>query len=214
MSDETNTTPDDVRAPSRRERLAALSREEILAAASAVFVRLGYHDTKMSDIAQAAGFPTASLYTYFARKADIVHAVGVRFLDDILAAFDQAGSPDDDLETALRAKMRALFHLVDEREGILRFLMQLRDTGDPTFRVIRGDHYTRPPEERLIEIQLTRLFEAHGFEPSRAADLALALDATTERFVKRWHTDGAPGRFVDNADRVVDIILFGAKGGP
>jgi TetR/AcrR family transcriptional regulator, repressor for uid operon len=61
-----------------RTRNAALNdarRKEILAAASACFVRQGFHATSMQDVCRAAGMSAGTLYHYFASKSEIIAGI-------------------------------------------------------------------------------------------------------------------------------------------
>lgn len=50
-------------------------RAEILAAAKSAFAAKGYHDTKIGDVAEAAGISYGSVYWYFDSKDDLFHAL-------------------------------------------------------------------------------------------------------------------------------------------
>ena len=51
------------------------SREQLLAAASRVFARSGYHGASMSEIAAEAGFSKGALYWSFASKDELFYAL-------------------------------------------------------------------------------------------------------------------------------------------
>ena len=50
----------------------------ILDASLEVFSRLGFHDTRLEDIAAAAGFSKDSLYNYYEDKEDIFMSLAIR----------------------------------------------------------------------------------------------------------------------------------------
>ncbi|WP_134324866.1 TetR/AcrR family transcriptional regulator [Cumulibacter soli] len=62
----------------------------ILAAAVQVFGSRGYHGTKVSDIAAAAGVSPGSLYNYFDSKQDVLSTILQRAIDVMLAATEMA----------------------------------------------------------------------------------------------------------------------------
>ena len=70
--------------PSRRV-LTELRRQEILAAASKVFGKKGFADTRAEDVAAAAKIAKGTLYLYFKSKEDI-YATAVRHTVDQLKA--------------------------------------------------------------------------------------------------------------------------------
>jgi AcrR family transcriptional regulator len=78
-----------MKAPQRREREIARTREDIVEAASRAFVEIGVHDATMQDIAAEAGYTAASLYTYFRSKQEIVEAVMDLLTTEFLHVFEQ-----------------------------------------------------------------------------------------------------------------------------
>jgi AcrR family transcriptional regulator len=76
----------------------ATSREQLLAAASRVFARAGYHGASMSEIAAEAGFSKGALYWNFASKEDLFFALL------------------DELDGQLRALIAATATMPKERE--------------------------------------------------------------------------------------------------
>ena len=63
-----------VAAKTSRQALISLRRAEILAAATKVFGRKSFADTRAEDIAAAAGIAKGTLYLYFRSKEDIYAA--------------------------------------------------------------------------------------------------------------------------------------------
>jgi AcrR family transcriptional regulator len=78
-----------MKAPQRREREIARTREDIVEAANRAFVEVGVHDATMQDIAREAGYTAASLYTYFRSKQEIVEAVMDQLTTEFLQVFEQ-----------------------------------------------------------------------------------------------------------------------------
>ena len=60
------------RAPSRRERQAQLTRDEILGAARRLFAERGYTRTSVRDIAEAAGVSAQTVYDSIGSKQELV----------------------------------------------------------------------------------------------------------------------------------------------
>jgi AcrR family transcriptional regulator len=94
----------------------ATSREQLLAAASRVFARAGYHGASMSEIAAEAGFSKGALYWSFASKEELFFALL------------------DELDEQLRALIAASASLPQEQErtgelsrGISAVLTDARD---------------------------------------------------------------------------------------
>ncbi len=56
----------------RKKELKSVHRENIAAAASALFMEKGITATSMNDIAKAAGYSKATLYVYFENKEELI----------------------------------------------------------------------------------------------------------------------------------------------
>src|SRR4029077_18489916 len=58
-----------------RSKRSAETRERILAAATEVFARSGFHGARVADIAEHAGIAYGLVYHYFRNKDDILAAI-------------------------------------------------------------------------------------------------------------------------------------------
>src|SRR5512138_1378934 len=100
-------------------------QQQILDAAAAVIIRLGYDKTTMSDIAQEAGAGRRTVYQYFNGKEDLFEALLYReylqyaqtWLDEIEA--DPRGG-------TIGGFYRAIFHAVNRRPLIAAMLRRDR----------------------------------------------------------------------------------------
>jgi AcrR family transcriptional regulator len=97
------------------------SREQLLAAASRVFARRGYHGASMSEIATEAGFSKGALYWNFASKEDLFFAL----LDELDAQLREliANSAATPMEAERKGELsRGLSAvLTDARDVVLLF---------------------------------------------------------------------------------------------
>ncbi len=60
---------------SRRPDVSEIRRNQILDAATTVFVRLGFQRARMDDIVEESGLSKGTLYWYFKSKEDIINAI-------------------------------------------------------------------------------------------------------------------------------------------
>ena len=60
---------------SRRPDVSEIRRNQILDAATTVFVRLGFQHARMDDIVEESGLSKGTLYWYFKSKEDIINAI-------------------------------------------------------------------------------------------------------------------------------------------
>lgn len=60
-------------------------REAILRAATSVFAEKGFFNSKVADIAKAAGVADGTVYLYFKNKDDVLHSIFDRAMDKFIA---------------------------------------------------------------------------------------------------------------------------------
>ena len=93
-------------------------RESILRAATRVFARNGYFNSKVADIARAAGVADGTVYLYFKSKEEILHSIFDQNMAEAIAAdrklIDKLRDP--------REKLRRIAALHLERLGADRDL--------------------------------------------------------------------------------------------
>lgn len=73
----------------RKKEPRSVHRENIVSAASALFMERGIAATSMDDIAKAAGYSKATLYVYFENKEEIV---GILVLNSMQKLYDYISS--------------------------------------------------------------------------------------------------------------------------
>jgi AcrR family transcriptional regulator len=144
------------------------TRERLLAAAERVFVRDGYLEARVADIAVEAGLSHGSFYTYFDSKQDVFRQVALAAVREVFAALDVVGegTPED----RIRAVNRRYFEVYEEHAGILGRIEQVA-TFDAELRQLRLE--LRRMFVDRIERGLRRLQEEgtqHDLDPAAAAN--------------------------------------------
>lgn len=102
-------------------------REAILRAATAVFAEKGYFNSKVADIAKAAGVADGTVYLYFKNKDDVLHSIFDRAMDEFIAEgrreLASIGKPEDRLR---RIAELHLERLGADRDMAIVFQVELR----------------------------------------------------------------------------------------
>ena len=93
-------------------------RAAILRAATRVFARRGFFNSKVSDIAAEAGIADGTVYLYFKGKDDILHSI----FDQAMAEFIAEGKRELDALSDPTEKLRRIAELHLERLGADREL--------------------------------------------------------------------------------------------
>jgi AcrR family transcriptional regulator len=156
-----------VEPPVRRTK-GERTRERLLAAAERVFVRDGYLEARVVDIATEAQLSHGSFYTYFDSKQDVFRQVAFAVVKEVFAALDVAGEGTS--EDRIRAVNRRYFEVYEQHAGILGRIEQVA-TFDAEFREMRLE-LRRIFVER-IERAMRRLQKEgtrHDLDPVAAAN--------------------------------------------
>lgn len=103
----------------RQQTIKETKNRLILEARLKAFAEKGFHETRMEDIAQHAGFSKASLYNYYKDKEDIFVNLAIKVHTEILEAMNEAIIINDDLENNIRNILKALFSTIGKYFAIL-----------------------------------------------------------------------------------------------
>ena len=96
-------------------------------AAISVFAHNGYFNSKVADIARAAGVADGTVYLYFKSKEEILHSIFDRSVDEALAAArEQIELIDDPREKLRRIALLHLERLGADRDLAVVFQVELR----------------------------------------------------------------------------------------
>lgn len=98
----------------RKKEPKSVHRENIVSAASALFMEKGIVATSMDDIAKAAGYSKATLYVYFENKEEII---GILVLNSMKKLYDYisfALTQHESTETRYRFICRSLVQYQEE----------------------------------------------------------------------------------------------------
>ena len=102
-------------------------REAILRAATKVFAGNGYFNSKVSDIAGAAGIADGTVYLYFKSKDEILHSIFDRAMAEFIAEGKQElAGLDDPLAKLRRIAELHLGKLGADRDMAIVFQVELR----------------------------------------------------------------------------------------
>lgn len=189
VSDDTAQLPITIARPHRAD--ARRNFDALLAAARAAFNRDGI-DVPLEDIARQAGVGIATLYRNFPTRSDLVEAVYVSEIEELLQAAREAHErePWDALETWLRrfsgyvaTKLAMLQGLNKDSEMFRACRAAMYDAASPLFERAQAAGEVRPDASLDDAMRLVSGVTASHYETAeqRTRVLALALDALRTR---------------------------------
>jgi len=185
-------------------------QREIMARAAALFVRQGYHNTSMSEIAQACGSSKARLYHYYSSKEALLFQMLSDFIKQVYAASERALESSPEPQEALRALARALMRLSTEHHDLYPLLFNELDALPSRQRDQIRAH------ERKLVTQVTALLAKVRpdmvVKPHHRTPLAMIFLGAVN-WTYHWFERGGrltPEEFAD----LVTGIMLGRKGAP
>ncbi|MFM9135010.1 MAG: TetR/AcrR family transcriptional regulator [bacterium] len=138
-------------------------REEILALASGMFARSGFHGVSMDELGAALGVSGPALYRYFPGKEAILSAMLVDISERLLAGGRERVGSADDAGRALESLVE--FHVDFALDHPDLIAVQSRDLD----AVPEADRRSvRRLQAQYAALWVDALQEAHGVTPDRA----------------------------------------------
>lgn len=183
-------------------------KEQILAAAAALFSDKGYHATTIRDIAQESGMLSGSLYAHISSKEDLLYEIIARAAEQFIGSVEPlvAGpeSAEAKLRQALRSHVRVVAHSMD---GARVFLHEWKALDPARREEIRRK---RDQYEALWDRILQEGMASGEFRP---VDLKFArlLVLSAANWVYHWYDPGGPLGPDEVADRFSELILHGLR---
>jgi AcrR family transcriptional regulator len=184
--------------------------EAILEAAEKLFQRVGYHEAKMADVAQAAGVSVGTLYKYFPGKIDVFTSILQRGRDESLALMDECFQRPEPM-ARLTGIVESLFAQVEKRGSTFALVTELGPM--PELQVWRKD------DDCVFESFISRL-EAAIKDAQKIGKLRKDVDARTIAITFEgamrgtmftWLRGGREYSLVERAKPLFDLFLEGAR---
>jgi AcrR family transcriptional regulator len=198
----------------RREKMRDLTRQEILAASAKVFAGHGLEAATMHDIAAAAGFSAASLYTYFPSKEAIYAAL----LEHVQAELDQPLDEPVDKKRPFAQRIETLLtqQLLVMGQHLDTFTLMMQPTSSSASAAVQKK--LREVGMAHMLMRFTGWLEKNSSAKERGnvapARLALAISAVGQAFVMEQMIKGAMTGLERLAPDIVHQTLYGVLGKP
>lgn len=199
----------------RKQRDRLLRRNDILAAAEIIFSTHGFHETRMEQIAQAAGYAAGTIYLYFADKESLYAAIFIHKIEQMVAHVATETAPATDPLDGLHRAVRAEFEFHDENRAFFDLFVRQRLHGspgkdDPWREVLT--HYRR--HFKLMVDLVERAQQQKLLRGGDSALLASALLGAIVQIARGAQREGDTGPLVKHTSFVCELFLNGAKRTP
>jgi AcrR family transcriptional regulator len=182
-------------------------KQEILAAATAVFAQKGFAGASMDDIVQASGISKGGLYWHFKSKDDLIAAILSQFFNQEMAALDALLQTEGTAPQKLQQLGQQIIADVSQMSELLTISLEF---------------YALAARSESVRLELQRYFQQYGntlatliqagidegaFDPAVSAQqAALNLIAQFEGLVLLWAVQG--GNFDLEQQMTTAVTLF------
>jgi TetR/AcrR family transcriptional regulator, fatty acid metabolism regulator protein len=185
-------------------------REAILRAATQVFARNGYFNSKVADIAKAAGVADGTVYLYFKSKEEILHSIFDVAMEEAISEGRKELEAIDDPSDKLRRIARLhLERLGADRDLAVVFQVELRGSTKfmEEFSAAGFAEYLGMIRATVEEGQRAGIFRRE----LNAKLVAKMLFGALDEMATNWILSKRRYKLVPMADQVMDIFLNGVS---
>lgn len=206
----------------RVSRVREMKNDLILDAALEVFSEKGFHDSRLEDIAQQAGFSKASLYNYYKDKEMIFVSLATREYQIIQEKMINDPLLKVDLELPFDENIKRILTLVFDTFGRhFAFLLSLNTFQFFTiFNSVKHKNRSDNLEEQLhgarcslhdtfINLVQSAIDSGEINTSLSPSQIHTLFDAVIDGTVREWHSNGEMG---DIATTVEQLTQFLTKG--
>ena len=179
------------------------TRDNLLEAGRRVFEQRGYANTRMSDIAKAAGVSHGTVYTWFDDKESLLRALVDDIVTEVFAALaigDDVPEPEQRMLEANRRYLAAY-----RRHGRMLEVVEEAAATDARYRDalagVRRDHVGRVTRD-IARLQRDGIAEP-DVDPAVAAG---ALCAMVEGFGRHWYGRGEQAVSTHDDETAVETL--------
>lgn len=188
-------------------------REAILEAAERLFTRVGYHETKMADLAADAGVAVGTLYKHFRSKEEVFASLSARNREQLVSILDEARQVDDPIQQLI-AIVTQVFAYVEDRAALFAIYAELGDSFGSQAPG-RGEGSNCRACDRLFGV-LESIFEDAMEAGQIRNDLAASLLAATfagamNSALLAWVRADRKYALTEHSLPLVDLFLKGAR---
>jgi TetR/AcrR family fatty acid metabolism transcriptional regulator len=182
--------------------------QQILAAATRVFARKGYYNSRVSDIAREAGIAAGTIYLYFDTKEEILITLFRKNMAEFVSAVWRAIAREQDAVAKVKRLVELHFEIL-ERQPELAEVVQVE--------LRQGQKFFRGPATQEIAgyfALIASVLEEGVAMGLFREDLPVKLGAkmlfgAMDQMATSWVLGKRGYRLVDTAPAVADLFLQG-----
>ena len=195
----------------RRPDTSEIRRNQILDAATTVFVRQGFQHARMDDIVEESGLSKGTLYWYFKSKEDIINAILRRLFTGDL----------ENLESLVQAEGTASERLLQLTNNRVNGMKQMSSLVPIIFEFYAvavhqqwvqqfiGEYFKH--FRTLLEDLIQQGIDKGEFRPVNATKAAISLASMYEGLTLHWLMDPQTVQWEILSENSIPMLLDGLK---
>jgi len=164
-------------------------KSQILQAAKEIFTKRGFHNTRMSDIAQESGLSKGALYWYFDSKDAIILSLLKKVfepeIEDLESLLEDDRSTEDRLLAYAEKGAEDILNMLKWMPLVYEFLVLAFRR--KSIKKILSSFYKRNMD--LLEKLIQQGMDSGEFQASSAQEAAIAMGAIIEGTIMLWMYD-------------------------
>lgn len=190
----------------------------ILDAALKVFSEQGFHETRLEDIATAAGFSKASLYNYYKDKEEIFLSLAIREYNKLNEILHEVIESEGTFISKIRKILGAIFKLFGEHFAILLTISNFRAENILALERLHTKGGSQANIFKNLHDEISQLFtslfqtgKSKGEITTTIKDAVLAqyFGALIRGVLMEWKIEGKIGDTQNEIDQMVIFIRNG-----
>jgi AcrR family transcriptional regulator len=196
---------------SRRPDVSEIRKNQILDAATKVFVQMGFQRARMDDIVEESGLSKGTLYWYFKSKEDIINAILRRLftgeLENLQSLLEAEGTASERLIqlTSDRVngvkRMSSLVPIIFEFYAVAVHQQWVQQFIGEYFKHFR----------KLLEDLIQQGIDRGEFRPVNATKAAITIASLYEGLTLHWLMDSQTVQWDILSENSIPLLLDGLK---
>jgi AcrR family transcriptional regulator len=191
------------------ERMRQRNRHHIFKVAAQLFLKQGYHETTMRQVAEAAGMGKSTIYDYFPSKEELM----LYSVEQEMDSTYQEALRIANMNRPATEKLRRLFHALwnylyaNQQMAVLTARESSRLSEKATQRMATW----RTKYRKILENVIRQGIQEGTFRLVDETLVASALHSMMTGSFYDWLHHGRPGEVEANADTLVELFLQGIQ---
>ncbi|MGD2253737.1 MAG: TetR/AcrR family transcriptional regulator [Anaerolineales bacterium] len=182
-------------------------RRRIFQAASQLFIRQGFHETSMQQVAQATGLGKSTLYDYFASKEEILLFFVESLMDVTHVAASEISAQDLPAPEKLSRIVHSLWQYLEENRAMaILIAKEASRLGEEATRRLA---VRRAKYRHILEGVLAQGVEEGSLRPMDPRMIALALHSMISVPFYDWLVRPEADKGRADADALLGLFLHG-----